>query len=819
MKPLHLLPLLLCCLFWSPLPSLLSQNASTGVRAQTSTLTGLLTDAENAPVLFANVALYADSNLVKVETTDETGAFRMTAVPYGEYVLIASYLGAPDLNRPLSVNAPEQTLGTLQMAPAAVELAEATVTARRALVEIKPDRTVFNVQGTINAVGENGLDLLRKAPGVTIDNNDNINVLSRSGVLVYVDGKRLPLSGDELSGYLRSLTAEQIDRIDIITNPGAKYEAEGNAGIIDIRLVKNENEGANGSANYTVTQGVYNRMNGSVNGNYRNRKVNAFGQVGFVDGENFNQMDFVTFQNGLETVEDTRFTNTWNNVNYRFGTDFFLNEKHTVGFLINGLSQDGINGGNSSVTIAQIDAPIDSILIANTRADDGRDQATFNVNYRYEIAPNKVFDVDVDYGRFRNTSLRTQPNVYLAADGETFLSSVQNNFDTPRDIDIYTFQTDYEQPLAGGQFGAGVRLSRVSTNNTFLFFDLPAGGPVRNDDRSNLFDYVENVYAGYLSYNGKLSETVSFITGLRAEQTDAEGTLTTFNQTDEPPVDLNYLSLFPSAGLTYALNPRAGNTVSLNYSRRINRPDYNVLNPFRNQISQLSFELGNPNLQPEIVNNLELGYTLKYRYNFKLAYSQTANQITRLIGPDPEDPRAGFISWDNLATNTVYSFNAALPFTVTKWWNAFFNLNASHISNEADYGDNGTVDVQVFSYNGFSQHTFNLPGDFTAELSGFYSGPGVWGGVFEYDPIWTVNAGLQRRFLNEALNVKLSFNDIFRTQGWRGRTAFNGQTGTGRGRWDSRNVALALSYRFGNQKVKSRSRETGLGKEGERVGG
>jgi len=192
----------------------------TCVRAQ-NTITAQLKTADAEPIPYTNIALYADSNLVKVETTNEAGIFRMQQVPNGDYVLIATYLGAPDLTKNLSITG-DLDLGVLQMAPASIELEAATVTATRALVEIKPDRTVFNVQGTINAVGENGLDLLRKAPGVTIDNNDNINVLSRSGVLVYVDGKRLPLAGADLADYLRNLTAEQIDRIDIITNPGAK---------------------------------------------------------------------------------------------------------------------------------------------------------------------------------------------------------------------------------------------------------------------------------------------------------------------------------------------------------------------------------------------------------------------------------------------------------------------------------------------------------------------------------------------------------------------------------------------------------------------
>ena len=782
-----------------------------------SNISGQLQDAAAQPVPFANVALYADSNLVKVETTDDAGIFRLQQVTDGAYVLVATYLGAPDLRRELTVSG-DVNLGVLAMAPAAVELAAATVTATRALVEIKPDRTVFNVQGTINAVGQNGLDLLRKAPGVTIDNNDNINVLSRSGVLVYVNGKRLPLAGDELANYLRSLTAEQIDRIDIITNPGAKYEAEGNAGIIDIRLAKAENEGANGTANVTSTQGRYNRSNASVSGNFRNAKLNVFGRAGTVRSENFNKVNFTSLQNGLRLEESLHFLNNATDYFGQFGTDFFLAEHHTLGFLASGSFQDGSMQGTDDFLISTIGGPVDSILLAGSNSTTSRNRGEFNLNYRFDPGKGTSLNVDLDYGTFRNTELRRQPNTYVTPDRVRVLTEIVNTFDTPREIDIYTFKVDYEQPVGKGQFGAGIKLSQVATENTFLFFDEVGNEPVRNNTRSNLFDYDENVYAAYLSYTGKLSDKISYSAGLRSELTDATGMLIAFrDDLREPPVEIDYLSFFPSAGLTYALNQQNGNTISLNYGRRINRPDYNVLNPFRNQLSQLSYETGNPFLRPEIVDNMEIGYTLAYRYNFKLAYSKTSDQITRLIGPDEFDPRAGFIGWDNLAKQTVISFNASLPFTVTKSWNAFVNLSTSRIDNQADYGEDGSIDLQAFSYTIFQQQTFKLPGEFTFELSGYFAGPGVWGGVFEYDESWALNLGLQKKFLNDQLNVKLSANDIFFQSGWMGSSFFNGQSSTGNGNWDSRNVALSLSYAFGNQKVKSRKRQTGLSEEKGRV--
>ena len=788
---------------------------------------GQVQDDEGLPVAFANVALYrsADSTLVKVETTDDAGLFRLSGVAADTYEIAVTYLGAPELRRPGLVVVADYDIGVLSLAPAAVELSEATVTARRALVEVKPDRTVFNVQGTINAVGNTGLDLLRKAPGVTVDNNDNINVLSRSGVLLYVDGRRMPLSGEDLSNYLKNLTAEQIDRIDIITNPGARYEAEGNAGIIDIRLKKSEDEGANGTVSLNGSQGRYFRGGVNTNGNYRNRHLNVFGNAGYTDNEFYNNTYFDSYQNGLHLDELISGRFSTRDVSYRVGADFFLSEKQTIGFIAGGRYNDA---GSNSLDEMDIYTRIggttdrfDSTLVARTAGESDRGQNTFNLNYRYAIGEGQTLNIDLDYGRFRNDYLANQANDYLDAE-ERFLSGVYNYFDTPTDIDIYTAQADYERPVGPGVLSAGTRFSRVRTDNTFLFYDLLPNleGPrILNTRRSNQFDYSEDVYAGYVNLNGSLGDRWSYTAGLRVELTDMRGELTPYEQQlAEDPVDSTYVSFFPNAGITYALNPQRGHTLNLAYGRRINRPDYNVLNPFRQQISQLSYEKGNPKLSPEIVDNLELGYTHAYRYNFKLAYSNTSNQITRLIGPDEDDDRAGFVSWDNLASQRVVSFNASAPVQVTPKWNLYVNASASHIDNQADYGEGATIDVQVFSYSLFAQNTFNLPWALTGEISGYYSGPGVWGGVFRYEDLGSLSLGLQRKFLGDQLNVKISGDDVLFTSFWQGYSEFNGLYSKGKGIQDSRRASLSLSYSFGNQKVKSRRRATGIEEAAERVG-
>ncbi|MEZ5058688.1 MAG: TonB-dependent receptor [Saprospiraceae bacterium] len=792
--------------------------------SQNASIKGQLQDADGQAIAFANVVLYntVDSNLVKVETTDESGIFKMVGLPAGKFYIEATYVGLNPFTQ-ADINLTENQdldLGVLKFKPASIELAEATVTASRAMVEIKPDRTVFNVEGTINSVGSDGLSLLRKAPGVTVDNNDNVNVLGRSGVLVYVDGKRLPLTGTDLSNYLQNLTAEQIDRIDIITNPGAKYEAEGNAGIIDIRLKRDKRFGANGSLSSTYSQGRYHRANINGTGNYRNKLVNVFGNLGYADGAGFNRMVFDSYQNGLRLDEINNHNNDWDNLYYQLGTDFFIGKQHTIGFLVGGNRNTRHNTSLNRIAISpQSDINnIDSILVATNTADNSNMQGTYNLNYRYDNAKGRVLNVDLDYGSFNNDSERYQPNLYYDPTETTVLTEIINSFETPSDISISTFKLDYEDKLWGGTLGAGTKLSQVISDNTFLFYDVMNGGETRNDRKSNIFKYDERVYAGYINYAGSISKTLQYSAGIRAEKTDATGDLQAFlPELQEPPVILDYLSWFPSAGLTWQAKPM--HTLSLNYGRRINRPDYNVLNPFNFQISQLSFEKGNPFLRPEIVNNIELGYTLKYRYNFKLSFSKTEDQITRLIAPDSEDSRAGFITWENLAEQNLVSLNISAPTQITEWWSLYVNAGASYIDNQADYGNGAVVDVQAFTYSFYQQSSFTLPWKLKGEISGYYSGPGIWGGVFRYESNWSLDLGLQRKFLNDKLNVRIGVSDLFYETGWDGESEFNGLKSFGSGRWDSRRGSISLSYNFGNENVKSRKRKTGLEDEKNRVGG
>jgi outer membrane receptor protein involved in Fe transport len=651
-----------------------------------------------------------------------------------------------------------------------------------------------------------------------LDNNDNISVLGRSGVKIFINGKNLPLAGDDLTSYLENLSSEQIDRIDIITNPGAKYEAEGNAGIIDIRLKKSKELGANGNLSSSFGQGRYARYNTNLGLNFRSSNVNVYGNFGYNNRrgymDRFNQSE----QNNLFMDEITNTISDRSGYIAKMGLDYYLDEHNTIGILVS--TGDSGREGNTTnrIEISPLSTRtlIDSILVANNISSSENSEFTYNMNYVY-LNKDRSINFDADYGRYRNDGYAYQPNQYFDAQEAIVLSEYITEYETPNSIDIYTLKFDFEDGLLGGKLGLGAKFSRVITDNTYLFYEIDGESSNLQDNRSNNFKYAENVYAGYVNYTRGITKKINFNGGVRLEVTDVFGELTAFDPSlQEDPVDQMYPDIFPSMGLSYKI--KEGNSLNLNYGRRLNRPNYNVLNPFKEQESELSFRKGNPFLKPEIVNNYEIGYTHAWRYNVKISYSHTKDQISRLIGPDDVDPRAGFLSWDNLASQDVFALNFALPFEFTNWWNAFFNLSGSYINNQADYGDGAVVDLQAWSYNVFSQQTFKLPYKLTTEVSGWYSGPGIWGGVFEYDPSFTLNLGLQRKFLKDNLNVKVSVNDLFHESGWSGKSVFNGLVNYGRGYWDSRRIDINISYKFGNSKIKSRQRKTGIETETRRLG-
>lgn len=790
---------------------------------QSAIISGTIENDRQQPVPYTNVILYkvADSTMVKAGITDESGNYQIKGIFKGLYFLELSSLGYQSLmlNDILLSENQYLQMGKQYLKPSLEQLQEVTVIASKPMVQVKADRTTFNIEGTINSVGSDGVSLLSKAPGISVDNNNNISILGRTGVLIYIGGKRLPLTGDELTNYLEGLSSEQIDKIDIITNPGVRYDAEGNAGIIDIVLKKDKNLGVNGTINTSYTQGRYANHNINASGNYSDKKLNIYASAGASKRKGFNESSYENYQNGLLIFENNDFVSTTENYNYQIGADIFLTDKHTLGFLINSITGNGNQKAPSRTNISNQVTPnqIDSTLVVNGNTDTKRNQQTYHLYYRFNNDNGSALDLNLDYGNYGNRSNRFQPNQYFDENGG-LLSEEINSIHAPTDIDIYTIKVDYEANLWEGKLGLGSKLSRIETNNIYLFFDGINGNRTQNNQRSRLFNYTENVYAAYANYSIQLKENLNVSAGLRVEKTSSKGDLRAFvPELEEPSVVLDYMDWFPNLGVSWDLNSE--NKFSINYGRRINRPDFNVLNPFNDQINLLSSEKGNPFLRPEIQDNVEFGYSHKSNYNFKIAYSKTEDKITRLVGPDANEPRATFSTWENLGFQNTLIFNSNIVLALNNWLESYFNFSVSYIDNRANFGENAIIDLQVFSYKIYLQNSIQLPEGFTAEISGYYNGPTVWGGVFEMDPNWKLDIGLQRKFLKDKLSARLTATDIFYTSNWSGNADFNGLRYYGQGFRDSRRISVNLSYNFSNQNLKPKNRKKGLENEGNRVGG
>lgn len=793
---------------------------STGIMAQSSSISGRIIDENEQSVAFATVVLFntIDSVMVKAIVSDDRGAFSFDQIVKGSYNVQSSFVGyenatsdAFDFDGRSQIELPN-----FVMKENAQRLDDVTVAAKRPIIEVQPDKTVFNVEGSINAKGNTALELLRKSPGVVVDNNDGLILQGKSGVQVYIDGKRSPLSSDDLAVFLRNLQSDQIDAIEVITNPSSKYDAEGNAGIINIRLVKDKTVGTNGTANVGFRYGKNAKYTGSLNLNHRNKLFNVYGSYSLYDGENENDFWLTREQFGVRYKQTNKGFEDAYNHGFKLGADFFLNKKMTIGVLVNGNINEDKDYANSYTEIGSLEGTgIDSLLVAANNEVGQRNNTNYNINYVWEVKKGESLSIDLDHGRFRNDNISYQPNTYYEADGTTVLEQRTFTNNTPTDIDIYTGKLDYERSLLGGQFAVGLKTTNIITDNTFDFFDLIDDVEVKNTDRSNNFKYEERVNAAYASWQKQLNDRWNVMAGFRTEHTYSNGTLNSEKDTEDENVERNYFDYFPSAGLTYKMNDK--NNFSVNYSRRIDRPNYQDLNPFEYKLDELTFSKGNPFLRPQYSNSYGITHTYKGTLSTSLNYTIITDVSTRIT--EVLDEKSAILSFVNLATQTNLALTVSYPFSVTKWWNVYATVTGYRLHNEANLEGN-EIDLKTTAMNFYGQNTFTLPKGFKLEVSGWYNSPAIWAGNWTTDMVFDVSAGVSKKFFNDRGNLKVSISDIFFENGWGGESQFGELFITGGGNWESRQVRVNFSYAFGNDKVKkSRRRKTGMEEEGNRVGG
>ncbi|NLR66710.1 TonB-dependent receptor [Chitinophaga varians] len=792
---------------------------------------GKVVRAGEQPVEFATITLLkaGDSSLVKGAIADINGKYEFEQIKQGRYLIAAAAVGMNKAySKPFELGAAGVTVPALSMEAASKSLKAVDVTARKPFIEQKNDRMVVNVESSITAAGGTAMEVLEKSPTINVDKDGNISMKGKGGVVIMIDGKPTNMTSQDVAELLKSMPASNLEQIELIANPSAKYDAAGNAGIINLKLKKNKNYGTNGNLNLGVSQGERSRANGGLNLNHRNEKVNIFGSY------NYNHRDqnqwlglYRTMTNeGHYQVFDQQ-TSTDQKSDYqagKLGVDYFISKNHTLGVMADLSRRDRLMP-SEAVTMMGNGSRLDSVLHTNTEENARWDRGAYNLNYRGILdSTGKELNVDLDYARM--TQKVNASILAFTRDGadKALLNSDTSRNGQPSSIDIKSAKIDYAHPLKGGaKLEAGAKISFVTTDNDARFDSLRTGNWIKDERRSNHFIYKENINAAYINFN-KQFKKVYVQVGLRGEQTHINGN-STFTKDQQMQViknDSSYFNLFPSAAVNYQLNKN--NTLGLTYSRRIQRPDYEELNPFEFYLDRYTKITGNPGLKPQYSNAFEVTHTFKSFLTTSLAYTHTKDMMTKILEAAVDqasgDTTAIRYRYQNVARADVFNLNISAPVPVTKWWTSFTTVSLTYNMYETVI-DKNNVKLSSVGFFGRTQQTFTLTKDLSAEAVFFYVSPQVADeGLFKMKAMYGLDLGVQQKVLKGKGSVKLGVTDVFRTSYFRGYFENLGRTTSVSNTWDSRQVRLSFNYRFGNNNVKAaRNRQTGLEAEQNRVKG
>lgn len=761
-------------------------------------LTGTVLDDKNQPVGFVNVAVMeaASSKVITGAIADMDGNFQIMTPAKGTYKLKLSGLGYTEhLTPAFEVTGPNfsKKFGQLQVKPDTKVLAEVQVQAMRPTVITEPDKMVVSVEGTALASGATAYEVLTKSPGVWVDQDGNIQLNGKSGVQIMVNGKRSYLSGKELQTLLQGMSAENIKDLELITNPSAKFDAEGASGVININLKKAVDTGMNGSV-YAGYQ--YNSLSTYTSGaelSYKSGKWNSFGSLDLARRTRFRDMEMTrifTNKHGSKSNFDQLGYEESERLepSLRIGTDYDFNEKHSIGAMANIIFNSSTNSFQSDSYLRNGNAAENLYIDALNSAEGNYGNGTFNLHYLGKLdTTGTSLSADLDYVHITSRDDFEFRNRYVPAND----APVRNELllsENPTGYDIYSAKVDFTKPLTKNtKLEVGAKASHVVSDNELRFYETADSKKTLDPKRSNHFIYKENIYAAYANLNASLGEKWTLQAGLRAEQTDSKGNSLTTNE----KTDRNYLDLFPSVFLQQKVSDNY--QIGYKYSRRINRPNYQALNPFIFYLDPYTWAKGNPQLRPQYTNSFEVTHTLKQTYNLILGYSVTDDYIAEVPRQNPEDNTTVF-QQQNVRDMKSARATLVAPIKVSKNWDISNNVvvmyqEFTNISNgELVVNDQVTAIAQT-------TNNIMLPHNIRLEVGGSYQGAAVYG-LYRVEPLWWLDAGLKRSFLQDRLTLSMNVTDIFKSRVLKVDTELNGNINAIEQYQGAQSFRVNLRYRF-----------------------
>jgi iron complex outermembrane receptor protein len=803
---------------WMLLLVLLTLSAA--VKAQTGKITGRINDEAQQPVVAATVLLKkaTDSSLVKVGLSDTTGVWQFENIPFNRYFVTITYVGYKDWTGPVfNLDQPQVAAENTILLTGASNLKGVTVAAKKPFIEQQLDRTIVNVESSIMAAGGSALEVMEKLPGVIVDKNGNISIKGKQGVKVMIDDRPAYLSGGELTAFLRNMPASQLDQIEIMSNPPAKYDAAGN-GVINIKRKKLKTGGFNGSLVLTALQGRYPGTTQNLNFNYSNKHINLYGNAGYSYRKSFEDYHIIrNFRNTngkeITSIYDqyTYTKTTGQSITAKVGLDYYTSAKTTIGIAVGGFHNPSESSSTNNtllktgggVTTTRVDAP------ATTKGK--WDNMEANVSLKHVFAAEHELLVNADYLSYNSTSEQQFNNRYYKPDSSEAAAPKLFLADLPGKINIYSLKADYTHPFSENtRLEAGVKTSYVSTDNNAQYFDGVNNKWIKNDTLSNHFLYKENINAAYLNLRHK-HNSWEFQAGLRAEQTWLKGeqknTAETFSR--------SYLQLFPTAFVAYDVDKES--KVTLSYGRRIERPDYRSMNPFRFYLDQYTYDEGNPNLKPQYSHNVELSYSIwEGALTTTLLYNKTTDIIQEVILQDVARNET-YQRPENLNTRKVLGANINAQIPIGENMSTVIYMDYNH------YDYSGTINNEPFQlkagvFTGQLMQQVKVKGGWAFQFMGTWSSRSI-DGTFLQQPIGTLHAGIQKDILGKQGTIRLSASDIFGWNRYNATSRYQNIDINIRGQWQSQVLKLAFTYRFNKSDKKDAAdkREIGAAAEQQRV--
>jgi iron complex outermembrane recepter protein len=770
---------------------------------------------KSEPANGASVQLLRDGKLVKAEISDSTGAAVFQEITDGDYTFTITCVGYQPQSTGVYHFPGDVKAISITLQPATKLLKEVDVTASKPFIEQKRGKVILNVDASPTNVGTTVLEVLEKSPGVTVDRSGVISLQGKPGVLVTIDDKPTYLTGEDLNNLLSSMSSSQVGQIELIANPSAKYDASGNAGIINIKTKKNNIKGFNGTFTSSLGMGVYPKNSENLALNYRSGKFNTF----FTYNRNSVQYYFSlyalrkyydntgTLLSQLE--QPSYFKGTFLNNTIKTGVDYSLAAKTAVGMALTGTTVNRHGNNTDPARWLSPSGGLDSTIFTDNINNNSFKNGAINLNARHTISTAQDIKADFDLLHYGLLSDQNFDYRLLAPGGYDDLSREN----TPTTINIIAGKIDYT--IKTGQNGtleAGWKSSHSSTDNSAVYQNFDGTQYVNDDTRSNRFLYNETIHALYSDFEQKHGQ-FTLQAGLRYEFTGYHANQLGNALQKDSAFSRNYAGLFPSSSFSYQAD--SANAFSLSAGRRIDRPAFQVLNPFLFIINKYTYETGNPYILPQYSWNFELTHQYKNMLTSTLSYGVISNYFSQLFLADTSK-QILLYSQGNVRNTYNIGFSEAVSASPFKWWTFMAKAVFNHKQLAGYNGNDYISTINQLSLNSTNQFIF--AGVFTAEITGSYTTRARNDIQELLYPTGQVSVGLARLILQKKVTVKLSYRDIFHTDWMEGLTQFPNATEYFKEQRDTRVITIAISYRFGKAYKAAKHTYSGVSDEIERVG-